>query len=114
VFSTLFLPEGTAEQIQAFNELERITSTPENAARIVQGFSTIDVSDLATQIRVPTLVMHARGDLRIPIAEGRLLASLIPGARFLALESNNHILMKSEPAWRRFMFEVDSFLGATQ
>jgi DNA-binding SARP family transcriptional activator/pimeloyl-ACP methyl ester carboxylesterase len=110
VFSTLFLPEGSAEQIHAFNELQRITSTPENAARIVQGFNTIDVRDLATQIRTPTLVMHARGDLRIPLEEGELLASLIPEARFVALESKNHILLESEPAWQRFLFEVDNFL----
>jgi pimeloyl-ACP methyl ester carboxylesterase len=112
VFSTLFLPEGTVEQIQAFNELQRITSTPENAARIVQEFNTIDVRELAAQVRVPTLVMHARGDLRIPIEEGQLLASLIPGARFVTLESNNHILLESEPAWRRFLFEVENFLVA--
>jgi DNA-binding SARP family transcriptional activator/pimeloyl-ACP methyl ester carboxylesterase len=111
VFSTLFLPEGTVEQIQAFNELQRITSTPENAARIVQEFNTIDVRPLAAQIQIPTLVMHARGDLRIPIEEGQLLASLIPGARFLTLESNNHILLESEPAWQRFLFEVESFLA---
>ena len=110
VFSTLFLPEGTAEQIHAFNELQRITSTPENAARIVQEFNTIDVRDLAAQIRVPTLVMHARGDLRIPMEEGQLLASLIPGARFVPLESKNHILLENEPAWERFLFEVDNFL----
>jgi DNA-binding SARP family transcriptional activator/pimeloyl-ACP methyl ester carboxylesterase len=112
VFSTLFLPEGTAEQIQAFNELQRLTSTPENAARIVQGFNTIDVRDLATQVRAPTLVLHARGDLRIPLAEGQLLASLIPGARLAILESKNHILLESEPAWRRFLFEVEYFLAS--
>jgi len=110
VFSTLFLPEGTAEQIHAFNELQRITSTPENAARIVQEFNTIDVRDLAVQVRAPTLVMHARGDLRIPIEEGRLLASLIPGARFVPLDSNNHILLESEPAWQRFLFEMENFI----
>jgi DNA-binding SARP family transcriptional activator/pimeloyl-ACP methyl ester carboxylesterase len=110
VFSTLFLPEGTTDQIHAFNELQRITSTPENAARIVQVFNTIDVRDLAAQIQTPTLVMHARGDLRIPIEEGRLLASLIPGARFVPLDSKNHILLESEPAWERFLFEVESFL----
>lgn len=110
VFSTLFLPEGTVEQIQAFNELQRITSTPENAVRIVQEFNNIDVRALAAQINIPTLIMHARGDLRIPIEEGQLLASLIPGARFVALESNNHILLESEPAWQRFLFEVEHFL----
>lgn len=111
VFSTLFLPEGAPEQIQAFNDLQRITSTPENAARIVQEFNTIDVRELAAQIRTPTLVLHARGDLRIPVQEGRLLASLIPGARFVPLDSKNHILLESEPAWERFLFELENFLG---
>jgi pimeloyl-ACP methyl ester carboxylesterase len=110
VFSTMFLPEGTPEQIQAFNELQRITTTPENALRIVEGFNHIDVRELAKQINVPTLVMHARGDLRIPFEEGRLLASLIPGASFVALESKNHILLENEPAWQRFLYELESFL----
>jgi pimeloyl-ACP methyl ester carboxylesterase len=111
VFSTLFLPEGTGEQIHAFNELQRITSTPENAARIVQAFNSLDVRDLAVQVETPTLVLHASGDLRIPMEEGRLLASLIPGARFVPLESKNHILLESEPAWERFLFEVENFLA---
>lgn len=110
VFSMMFLPEGTPEQLNAFNELQRITTTPENAARIVAGFNHIDVRALASQLRVPTLVLHARNELRIPFSEGQLLASLIPGARFVPLESINHILLEDEPAWKRFLYEVERFL----
>jgi pimeloyl-ACP methyl ester carboxylesterase/predicted ATPase/DNA-binding SARP family transcriptional activator/tRNA A-37 threonylcarbamoyl transferase component Bud32 len=113
VFTSLFLPGGRPEQIHAFNELQRISSSPENAARIMEGFNEINVSDLATQLNLPTLVLHARGDLRIPFAEGRHMASLIRGARFLPLESDNHILLEHEPAWTQFLAAVRSFLDET-
>ena len=109
VFSTLFLPEGTPEQLQAFNELQRVTSSPEIAARIVGGFQTIDVREQAGKITQPTLVLHARNDLRVPFEEGRLMAATIPDARLIPLESRNHILLE-EPAWKRFREEVDAFL----
>jgi DNA-binding SARP family transcriptional activator/pimeloyl-ACP methyl ester carboxylesterase len=111
VFSTLFLPEGTPEQMHAFNELQRITTTPEIAARIVKGFQFIDVRDQAKQLIQPTLVLHARDELRIPFEEGRLMAALIPNARLIPLESKNHILLESEPAWQRFLDEVNAFLA---
>jgi DNA-binding SARP family transcriptional activator/pimeloyl-ACP methyl ester carboxylesterase len=111
VFSTLFLPEGTSEQMHAFNELQRITTTPEIAARIVNGFQSIDVRDQAKQLLQPTLVLHAKDDLRIPFEEGRLMAALIPNARLVLLESKNHILLESEPAWQRFLNEVNAFLA---
>jgi DNA-binding SARP family transcriptional activator/pimeloyl-ACP methyl ester carboxylesterase len=110
VFTSLFLPDGTPAQFAAFNELQRVSSTPENAARTVAGFRDINVSDLAAQLRLPTLVLHARGDLRIPFEEGRLLASLIPGARFVPLESRNHVLLEHEPAWTQLLAEVHGFL----
>ena len=111
VFSMLFLPEGTPEQIHAFNELERISTTPEIAARIISGFQTIDVRALAKQVTQPTLVLHAKDDLRAPFEEGRLLAALIPNARLVPLESKNHILLAGEPAWQRFLDEVNAFLA---
>jgi DNA-binding SARP family transcriptional activator/pimeloyl-ACP methyl ester carboxylesterase len=111
VFSMLFLPEGTPEQIRAFNELERITTTPEIAARIVSGFQAIDVRDQAKQVTQPTLVLHSKDELRIPFEEGRLMAALIPNARLVPLESKNHILLESEPAWKRFLDEVNAFLA---
>jgi pimeloyl-ACP methyl ester carboxylesterase len=110
VFSMLFLPEGTPEQLHAFNELQRISTSPEIAARIVSGFQAIDVREQARRITQPTLVLHARGDLRIPFEEGRLAAATIPNARLVTLEGRNHILLEDEPAWRRFLEEVNAFL----
>jgi serine/threonine protein kinase/pimeloyl-ACP methyl ester carboxylesterase/tetratricopeptide (TPR) repeat protein len=111
VFTTLFIPEGTPEQFRWFNELQQVSSSPDNAARMMSGFYDLDVREEARQLDIPTLVIHARGDLRVPFIEGRLLASLIPGARFVQLESKNHILMEGEPAWQRFLQEIRGFLG---
>jgi pimeloyl-ACP methyl ester carboxylesterase/DNA-binding CsgD family transcriptional regulator len=110
VFTSLFIPDGTMEQYRWFNDLQRMSTSPENAARIVDGFNQIDVRDVAAKISCPTLVLHARGDARIPFEEGRLLAALIPNARFVPLKSNNHILLKDEPAWSRFLNEIHDFL----
>jgi serine/threonine protein kinase/pimeloyl-ACP methyl ester carboxylesterase/tetratricopeptide (TPR) repeat protein len=111
VFTSLFIPGGTPEQFNWFNELLRISSPPENAVQIIRGFDQIDVCELAAKLDVPTLVLHAQNDLRVPFNEGRLLASLIPGARFVPLEGKNHILLEDEPAWPRFLKEVRGFLG---
>ena len=111
VFTSFFIPEGTPEQIGWFNELQRISTSPEMAARIIGGFDAIDVRDLAPEVTAPTLVLHAESEQRVPFAEGRLLASLIPGARFVPLEGKNHILLENEPAWWRLLAEVRSFLG---
>ncbi len=110
VFSMMFIPEGTAEQLHAFNELARITTTPDIAAQIVNGFHKIDVQDLAKQVIQPTLVLHAKDELRVPFEEGRKLAALIPNARLVPLESKNHILLEHEPAWQQFLYEVTTFL----
>jgi pimeloyl-ACP methyl ester carboxylesterase len=113
VFTSLFIPEANREQANWFNELQRVSATPENAVRIARTFDDLDVRELAPRLELPTLVLHATGDLRVPFAEGRLLASLIPGARFIPLESRNHILLEGEPAWPRFIREVRSFLGVS-
>lgn len=111
VFSSLFLPRGTPEQIRHFNELQRLSSSPEVAARIVEELEDLDVTDLAPRVSVPTLVLHARGDARIPFDEGRLTATLIPGARFLPLESDNHVLLDGEPAFASCVEAIVAFLG---
>jgi DNA-binding SARP family transcriptional activator/pimeloyl-ACP methyl ester carboxylesterase len=111
VFTAQFMPEGTRELWEAFNELQRMTTSGENAARVLQLTSRIDVVDLAPLVRAPTLVLHARHDHRPPFEQGRLLASLIPRSRFVALDSNNHILLENEPAWPVFLSEVEAFLG---
>lgn len=112
VFTMLFLPDGSPEQLRWFNDLQRVTSSAENAARIMEGFGVLDVRELAPRLDIPTLVLHSRGDMRIPFEEGRLLAALIPNARFVPLESRNHLLLESEPAFAQFVREVEDFLSA--
>jgi ATP/maltotriose-dependent transcriptional regulator MalT len=94
-----------------FDDLQRMTVDPETAARIRRARNHDDVSDEAARVACPTLVLHARGDALVPFAEGRLLATLIPRARFVALESRNHILLADEPAWTQFQAELRRFLG---
>ena len=112
VFTAGFIPESTAEQMRWFNDLQRMSTSPENAVRFQQVFSEIDVRHLAPRVTAPTLVLHAREDAAVAFDEGRLLAALIPGARFVPLESKNHILLEHEPAWQRFLAEVYAFIGA--
>lgn len=111
VFTSRFIPDGTAEQLSWFNDLCRKTLTPAMAARLMQMRGNLNVVDLLEQVRVPTLVVHAREDAVVPRAEGQLLAAGIPGAQFVELESKNHILLESEPAWLRFQEVALEFLG---
>jgi pimeloyl-ACP methyl ester carboxylesterase/DNA-binding CsgD family transcriptional regulator len=111
LFASLFIPDADADQVRWFSDLMRTTTQPDIAARIIEAFGEINVRALLPQVRVPTLVVHARGDARIPFDQGRTLATEIPGARFVTLESRNHILMENEPAWERFCEAFDDFLG---
>lgn len=109
-FTTQFIPGGTAEQHQWFNEMERISTSPENAARFMRAFNTIDVTPLLAQVRCPTLVLHSQHDVRVPFAEGRLIASGIPGAQFVPIASGNHLLLEGEPGWAQWLDAVRAFL----
>jgi len=110
IFTTLFIPDGTPEQHKWFNELERVSTSPAVAARFFRVLNEIDVADIAPKVACPTLVSHSRQDARIPFEEGRLVASLIPGARFVPLESRNHIVLDHEAEWKRWLGEMLAFL----
>ncbi len=110
-FTSLFIPDGSLEQLRWFNDLQRLSSFPENAVRLQEEFSLIDVTELAPRVTIPTIVIHRRGDAVVPFEEGRLLAGLIPNARFVPLEGHNHLLLGGEPALGQFMAELDEFLG---
>jgi len=110
LFTTLFVPDGTPEQMEWFDEIQRTSATPETAARIWRARGVLDVTDLARRVRTPTLVAHARDDAVVSFEEGRLIATVIPGARFLPLDGHSHILLADEPAWPRFLGEVETFL----
>lgn len=109
-FTASIIPDAKPEQMRGFDELQRVSITPENAARISKMNSLVDVTDMARKVTVPTLVLHCEGDRRVPLEEGRRIAALIPGARFVALEGNNHALIEGTPAFDAFFNEVNAFL----
>ena len=113
LFATMFVPDASEEQVRWFSDLMRITSEPEIAARIFEASANIDIVDRLASVTVPTLVIHSQDDARVPFAMGREFATGIPGARFVTLESHNHILLESEPAWARFRTAFDEFIGET-
>jgi pimeloyl-ACP methyl ester carboxylesterase/DNA-binding CsgD family transcriptional regulator len=111
VFATQFIPDGSREQLEAFDQLQRSTVSAEAAAALLASFYDLDVSQSAARVQCPTLVMHSRGDARIPFEDGRRLASAIPGAEFVPLDSRNHILLEHQGAWQRFFQELEGFLA---
>ena len=111
-FAALHIPDASQAQVQAYNDLLRRTTTPANAVGMLQSFWEADMTGSISAVRCPALIMHARGDSVIPFEEGRTVASLIPHARFVPLESRNHLLLATEPAWTRFVSTLDEFLGA--
>jgi pimeloyl-ACP methyl ester carboxylesterase/DNA-binding winged helix-turn-helix (wHTH) protein len=111
VFAAQFLPDGTRADWAAFDQLQRRTTSPENAVRFLEEFGRIDVRDEAGQVSCPTLILHSRDDHRQPLRVAEELAALIPDSRLVALNSNNHLLTAGEPAWRVFLDEVESFLA---
>ena len=111
VFTSRFIPGGTDEQLRWFNDLCLKTTSPEFAGPLLRARAETDVTPLLSQIRTPTLVVHARHDSVSPVTEGRLLAAEIAGAEFIELESRNHVLLEHEPAWARFKEAVLAFTG---
>lgn len=110
-FTNLFIPGGTPEQHRWWGELERVTASAEVAARLLDEMQRIDVLDAARGLAVPTLILQSRGDMRVPFDEGLKLAAAIPAARFVPLESENHVLLPGEPAWTTLHAEIAAFLG---
>ena len=111
MFTAQFIPGGTQEHADFFNELQRRTTSSDCAARYFDVVGDFDVTDLLDKVVTPTLVMHARGDVVAPFEAGRALAAGIPGSRFVALQGQNHLFLENEPASQRFFEEVKLFLG---
>lgn len=109
-FATQFQPEGGLDHLDSWCELQRRATTAENAAALTRIMFDIDVSDAARRITAPTLVIHPERDAVAPIEEGRLLARLIPEARFLSLDTANHFPLPTEPAWLQTTAELAAFL----
>jgi DNA-binding winged helix-turn-helix (wHTH) protein/pimeloyl-ACP methyl ester carboxylesterase len=110
LFTSMFIPGANADQMQWFNDLQKMTTSPENAVRLRHVSDIIEVSDLLPRVRTPTLVMHCRDDAVQPFDEGRRLAAGIPGARFVGLEGRNHVILPGDPSWNRFFDEIREFI----
>ena len=110
-FSSIYLPNGTGEQIKWFSDMQRMATSGENAARLRNACDEIDIEAMLSQVRVPTLVIHARQDNVVPYAQGRAIAAAIPGAKFLTLDSENHVPLPGDPAWEKLVGEILGFVA---
>jgi hypothetical protein len=111
-FAGSFIPDGPSDLWTDFAELLRRTTSAENALRIFDACADMDVAASATQLDLPTLIMHGRDELRIPFDEAREYASLIRGSRLVPLDTRNHLIRPDEPAWEHMLGELDSFRWA--
>jgi len=110
VFSQTFMPDASQAELDWFNEFQRLTSSPRNAARFQDAFGHIDVQDRLSRVAAPTIVLHSRHDRRIPLHLGRAVATGIPDAHFVPLESRNHVLLDREPAWQVCIETIGRFM----
>ncbi len=110
LWSTLFRPDADSVEMDWLNELQRVSTSPENAVRMMSEFPRIKILDLLPKISCPTLVLHSRDDAAVPVQEGRLVAARIRGARFVELPSRCHLIAPGDPAWDVFVREFSAFL----
>ena len=113
LFTSMLIPDGTADQFRLFNEHIRLTTPPANGKRIIEAIWNADISIEAGKLRCPTLVFHSRHDGKVPFEQGRELAGLIPGARFVPLESRNHLIFETEAAWKQVVEVINEFLAVS-
>jgi len=111
IFTSAMFSEATKEQIDAFNELQRVSASPESAVRYLETVADFDVRHLLAQVKAPTLVMHVRDERRVPVALGREMAAGIPNARFVALPGKNHVLLEQDPGMPIFLEQLRNFVG---
>jgi pimeloyl-ACP methyl ester carboxylesterase len=111
LFTSSMIPEATKEQANAFNELQRLSASPECAVRYIETVSDFDVRHLLPKVRAPTLVMHVRDDRRVPVASSHEIAAGIPDARFVSLPGKNHIILEQDAGGPIVLEEIRSFLS---
>jgi DNA-binding NarL/FixJ family response regulator len=110
VFTRMFIPDASEEQMRWFDDLQRLSTSTDNALASRIGRQSADVADDLSAISAPTLILHAIRDRTIAFAEAVEVAGRIPDARLVELDSANHILLQDEPAWETFVEEVRDFL----
>lgn len=110
VWSALFQPTSSTERLRSLAQLQSRSSTSDMVVKLLRAVATIDVTESAKRVQCPTLVVHPKRSRAAPFEEGRLLASLIPNARLVSLDTENHVLTEEEPAWSAFVSEFERFL----
>jgi pimeloyl-ACP methyl ester carboxylesterase len=109
--TSMYMPEySSSEEQEWFRELQSVSVSTTNLVEFMRACDAINVRDVLPKVKTPTIVFHCDKDKIAPMDEGRILATEIPGARFVPLVSGNHILMAEEPAWKIFREEVGAFL----
>ena len=111
IFASQFLPDGTTQDWDDFIAFQRQTTSPANGVRFLEEFADIDVSRIAHRVQCPTLILHSRNDARVPATQASELATLIPDSQLVLLDSGNHLLTASEPAWPEFLSHLDAFVA---
>jgi len=111
MFITLYFPSASQQLIDWHNALFSTLGPVPNMQRMIEVAAWIDVRGELAKIEAPTLVAHADKDGNAPVAVGRQVADAIPGARFVELDSANHVLLGDEPAWPVFRREMRAFLA---
>ena len=109
-FTSMYIPDGTKEQIDSLADLQARTVSPENAVALRTAVDNFDVSELLAKVSVPTLVIHAQNDGVQPLDEGRKLAAGIKDSEFVLLDSANHAPLKQEPTWDRLFEAIREFV----
>ena len=110
MITAMFLPDGNAAENKLFNDLQRTSATPAVAASFLKSLGQIDVRDIAPAVATPTLVLHRKGDLAIPVAYGREFASSLPNARIELLEGNNHWFVTEDDSVDHVIDLIDAFV----
>ena len=110
LMTSLLMPDASQQEMAWFNEFQKNCGPGENIARFREMFDDIDVSGLLGEIDIPTLVVHSAGDSVAPLSEGKFIASRIPGARIVTLNSNNHMVFENEPGFRRLLDAIRDFM----
>ena len=111
MFTCRFIPEATPEHERWFDELQRVSTSPENAARLMEADDDLDVRPLLSRVKTPTLVIHCDRDRVVAAEKGREIAAAIPDARYVSLPGANHLMLEEEPAWELFLQELGLFLN---
>ena len=112
MFASLYLPEANDEQIRWWTDMQRLATSPDNAARLREAIDDLDVTEQLARVTVPTLILHSERESVAPVAEARFMAARIPNARLVLLNSANHLVLHQEPSWRRAVAEIRAFLDA--